>query len=322
MGGFYGQFVGWGEESTAGTPVARTAFAKAHSGTVVDMAVPRVSHDVVGARSPQRYVDGNRSASGKLILPASYQGLGLLLKHALGSVVDAGSGPSYTHTFKLLDTAPPATGGAGGSKPALTIETMAALPDAGSESFIATAALISRLSLNWRAGEPLKLEFEYVAVNAPQGAKSGSPTYADLDTYLIKASQVAATLDGSAANLRAVSITLDQGLRAADAYLGSAYVRSAYAGPARSLTGTIEKFWEAKAQYDKFESGASVPLVLTATGPTNHSLVITIPKAVYTGKTPDYAHGGELPQSLPFQGLDDATDTMLKIVSTNTVATT
>ena len=104
--------IAFGEEATWGTEVARTVSQRLISTTLQTRAEYTPLPHLVGAATGQR-VKGesfqvSEKTSGDNVAVAAFEGgaLGILLKHAMGTLVTTGAGPTYTHTFTLAQALP------------------------------------------------------------------------------------------------------------------------------------------------------------------------------------------------------------------------
>lgn len=331
IGYFYDQYVAFGEETTWATGATPNKFLRYHEGSFLEHVVQQDPHTPLAYADPERFFRKVEKGQGTLILPLSYEGLEKFYKHALGAVVTTGTSTPYTHTFNLAD-GPPFGVGAVTNAVGLTVNMNMALPDSSAEAMKLTGGMVSSAKFNFAVGEEPRVEFGLIGQKVVQGAKTATPTYPDLDTYLVKPSQVTLTVDGSTtagyeASASSVDFTLDNGLDDSAIALGSAYIAQPLRGSDfRSITGTIKRWWDtastptSKAVYDKFISGATGSLVITCTGPSGRLLTVTISKIVYTGQTPKPQKGGRLPYEIPFRALYNASPTALQIVATNSVS--
>ncbi|MDX1388942.1 MAG: hypothetical protein R3344_07110, partial [Acidobacteriota bacterium] len=150
----YDVFAGWAEESVWGTPVARTQFARAYEDAFLRHEVPQNPVTFLGSRDPEQVFSQIERGIGELHIPLVYDGMGKLLKHCMGLVTDAGSGP-YTHTHDLDDNpftraASPLVG--------LTAELHYGLPDSSLESFLLYGGRVRQFGSNMRINEEVKLD--------------------------------------------------------------------------------------------------------------------------------------------------------------------
>lgn len=324
-------FAGWGEEASGawGTPVARAQFARFYpSSKPTHMRDSRpkgyiARRDVEGEFVPPEF------GTGKLIVPLVYSGMGKLFKHLFGAVVDAGAGPSFTHTYTSSDDYP-CTGGSGGNREALTMEWFYGIQESGFESFLLYGGRATGWTLDFRQGEEVRLDSDWIGQQVVQAAKTGAPTFPDYDAHTVKPSQLSIQIDNVSAPIKGFNVVVNPNLKTDDSEMPGQYIQAPYPGATpREITGSIARDYintadasDSRTLYGKFKSGTLAKVVATCTGPTNHSLVFTLAKVRFTGETPEPTLGGQLPTNLPFRAEFDATDTIFKLVETNEVATT
>lgn len=331
---FYGQYIGAGEETTWATAVARTKFAPVFAGAVLAHRRPARPRSELNRRDVTGHFYDAEFGDGSFAFPLSYDGgfLMKILKHTLGIAGVSGAGP-YVHTYTVND-GPPYTGGSVATAHGLTLELHADLPDAGPlESWRMDGAAIQSLALSFQQNQELQGVVTPLGQKVTQVVKTAQATVDaamdDLDTYAVIPSQITLTVDGTSysAVCDRVDLTINPNL-AQIPRLGSVYIRQPRpAAGKRTVTGTLLLDWEAtpsaKTLYDKFLSGATAIVVVTATGPSGRSLVATMSKVRILGDTPPVQEGGVLPVSLPFIAEYNATDSgPIKVVLTNQIATT
>lgn len=310
----YNIFGGVAEQVAYITPVARTQFFRVYGDSDLVHRNPSEPRAHLSKLDPDELFYKVNMGEGNLVIPGQYTGMGKLMKHALGAVVDAGAGPSYTHTFTLTDGLPDY---------GLTAELHKGFSDVGFESKIGTGMKVRTMNVKAQVNEETQFNFGLLGRKVDLGAVSGAPSFTDLDLHAVNPDQIAVTIDAASANVFGVEFTLDNNLRDDRAFLGDAYLAEPKrAAGKRKITGTISKEWDDKTLYEKFISGATAALVITATGPTNYAMEITLNKIRFQDPTEETVEIDEIPQSLPFVAFLDATHTALKIVETNTTATT
>jgi len=95
-------FVGFGEESTAGTEVARSVWYRVSRCTLLAAAeyteVNNLAHVADYATRGESIITRKKLA-GAVAGFMSYRGMGVILKHSLGALATTGAGPTYTHTY-------------------------------------------------------------------------------------------------------------------------------------------------------------------------------------------------------------------------------
>ena len=84
------------------------------------------------------------------------------------------------------------------------------------------------------------------------------------------------------------------------------------------ITGTMTVFFEDSSMLDKFINSTESALSFTLNDQPGNSLLVSIPRLIYTGAPPDVKGIGPITLAMPFQALLDATTTNSNIVITRT----
>jgi hypothetical protein len=326
----YGQFFAVGEETTWGTAVTRTKFAKVMAGSGLHHRADRAKSAKISANvgaDPEGNFDKGQWGEGKIIIPMSLDdGAGLkVLKHLVGSISGtSGAGP-YVHTFKRL-VGPPFTGGAAPTAVALSCELDYELPDAGPlQSRLLAGARVKSGTFAWNAGEEVVLDCDLIGKEVTQVIKTANPTYPVYETYEIKSSAVALNIGGTqyGAVCSGINFTIDNG-HETRIRLGSINSQAPLRRGVSSLSGSIRLDWEAtpssKTLWDLFKSNTSTTIAVVI-GSGNYSFDILLGKVFFNASdlTPDE---GQLQSvEFPFEAYDVANDTAVKIIVTSPNAT-
>ncbi len=325
MSVFYDQYASYGEETAWATGATPNKHTRVKPGARITPRIVRRPHVPLGQAVAERMFDEMESGEASLVIPAAYEGLEKILKHIFGNVATTGAGP-YTHTFTIKSAWPP-NGGAVSAQ-GMTIEGNHEFPDSSLEARRLVGGLVNRADFNFNVNEDVDIATEWIGERVTQIVKTGAPTYPDLDTYLITPHQITFTIDGTAYETIAqgVSLSIAQN-RAAVARLGSRYTARPVRTAAKiDVSGSLRLWWEAgtpstKAIFDKFKSGATASIVITATGPSSRTAVLTLSKVVYMEDSVEMQEGERLPTEWSFACLHDATNTAAKLVLTNQQAT-
>jgi hypothetical protein len=155
-------FVKAGEETTYGTAAGVTVSTRCYSMSLAceqDRSRKTDLSTSNGAFS-ESFFDGFKNCGGGLTIPCLYEGAGIYLKAALGSVTSSAGPAPYTHTYKADTT----------DLPSLTIQAQRG--SNGMEEF--KGCKISQLTLNANAGEEVTMELEIISQDA--NARAGSIT--------------------------------------------------------------------------------------------------------------------------------------------------
>jgi len=324
----YEVFVGWGEETTWGTPVARTLFSRTYGDMKIKHLNPSSPNAWLASRDAEVpiYVSPQKGEM-TMPIPLVYAGDEKLIEHMMGARrTTTGAGP-YVHTYNI-DDAPytrstsPLIG--------LTMEAHLALPDASLGSMLLYGGRCKSFGGTIAAGEEDKLLTEWVGQRVVQAAKTASPTFPAYGSVasspLVRPVQTVITMGPTGSpttqSIYGVEWNVNNNLRDDKHELGSAYISAPRAQGKREITGTLRKEWLSKTLYDAFVAspGTAYAIVATSTGPGNFVLVRRWNNVRFTGETPDPREGEETDQVLPFTAYDDSTYGAFQIVITNDTA--
>jgi hypothetical protein len=153
-----------GVESTAGTAVSRTLSCEINGSTMTSTKTRnvrgRLSHGAAGFAKDE-FVAGV-DVGGTVTLPVAYNGLGMLIRAALGAASSSGTGP-YTHTY-----------GPAAALPSLTIEEI--YGNSG-RSIIYSGCKVNSLGINVVPGAESLWSLDIIGMKAAADGSAGSPSY-------------------------------------------------------------------------------------------------------------------------------------------------
>ena len=153
-----------GVEVTPGTAVSRTKSWPINGSTLTSTRTRnvrgRLSHGT-GGFVKDEFV-ASVEVGGALTIPASYSGLGLLMRAALGAAASSGTGP-YTHTY-----------GPAAALPSLTIEQI--YGDSG-RSILNAGCKVNSLGLSVTPGGEVLWNVDIIGMSAAADGSAGSPSY-------------------------------------------------------------------------------------------------------------------------------------------------
>ena len=327
----FNQFAAIAEETVWGTPVARTKFMKVHEGSSLEQTADReiatIMSGNIGADAEAQFDKGQRG-EGKLVFPVSYDDVaGLtIIKHAFGLYAVTGAGP-YTHTF-TRKVGPPFAAGGTPTATSLSVELNYELPDTNLQARLLEGAMVKTLSLGWEAESEIKAEAEFIGERMTQIAETVSPTYPVYDTYLQKFSQAGIKFDAGGEMASVVigfNMKLDNGFQPL-VTLGSVNTRQPRRRGKGQLSGTIKMLWDGTASqaatmWTKYVANTQTGMIVTLTGPTNYSWVLTIANAKYSASRLTPEEGQLQTVEFDFLALQDPTNSMVKLVASNQTAT-
>jgi hypothetical protein len=302
-----------GEESTWGTEASRTMTIRGKSSTVMARATHEplphlVSAASVGAVQSESF-EAKERTSGTIEAVAGYagNGLGLLLKHAMGTVADAGTGP-YTHTFTMASTLP--TG----------LSACQQRGTANAEEFY--GGKVSKLVLSVEAGKPMFVMADMVFKNA--GARAAaSPSLPALASFTPVLHNEAGNLAFNSVNYspRNFKLTIDNGLDSDGVHeLGTLYIAEPDRGDYVNVTIECDLVYRTDALYTAHLAKTAANVTLTFTS-GSMSLAFTLHNAILEKCEDPISAAGYITQSVRWRGYADASNSGLAIVLTNNTAT-
>lgn len=311
--GLSGQF-GFKAEATWGTGVTVDRFLPMIS-EQMEAKVGRLDSDSIYAgrlvRDSEQWDEGAIEAGGSIELDVYTFGMGLLWKHALGSVVTAGAGP-YVHTFTP------------GSLDGLGLTVQVGKPDRSGTvrpwNFLGTKVKDWELSVDAGAAAKLKLGLSSSTVD-----KDGTPA---LQAFAPPAAlarlkwshATVATLHGVSPKIKSLSIKGTNGIQDDRLFLGSRTIEEQDEVELREYTAEAEVEFANETLYDAFALATEGDLALTLTR-GSASLAIT-GNCRLDGGSPVVEGRGKLMQKIPCTFVGDGTDAdALTIVATNTDST-
>lgn len=289
-------FISLGEESTFGTAVSVTDHFRLidESINVEDGYNLRQYLSTAVARQKIR---NKRNVSGSFTIPASYGGIGLLLKHVLGDVSTAGSGP-YTHT--ITDAAIP-TG--------LTIQVDRDTSGVGGSSAYKFAGCqISALNFSQSMEEELQISAEIMGKTVTNVA-AATPSYPSA-TYADWTAVTAVTFDGTTFTAREIEVGISNDLRA-DGYILGDRERQHLGRKGGTVTMKFNGEYDKLDFFTDYIGGTTGTAVATWSDGTN-SLSFSLANACIQNSNPNASDADDIVYDLEMEGdLDDLTVTLV-----------
>lgn len=304
LGFGYNAWLGFGTESTYGTPVTRVSFLEINNESLA------AEDDVVDGNSTysltkdkDNYIQGRKKVGGGIEFDLRNQGAETLLKAALGthSYIAAGTDAAdgTTHTFGIADALP--TG--------LTMEVNRDVC-----SFVYHGCKINELTLNGDNEGIVKASATIIAEDEGT-ATASTPTFSTSDYY--KFSQCVISLASGTRNAKGFSITLNNNLTDDRFHLGSRYIKEPQRAGRVEVSGEIELEFDGTTDWTMFNSAGTGAFTATYTGDVitgtiTNNMVITCPYIRFTKATPNVSDSGPISLTLPFQGYSDGSTTALR----------
>lgn len=271
-------YLGFGQETVYGTPVARVNFLEINDENmgVDEPKIESAALAQVGIRST-KVAQGMISTGGDFNFDASYAGWERLLKHVCGNIVssrpDVTSSPTvWDHTFTIADQLP--TG--------LTIEVFRGTETFLTEpnkAFVYAGCLISNMNISCGADDLMKIGVNVMGQQEARAAKS-TPVY-DNSTLAVFHQ---GTLKWNDSDVEAHSFSLDiNNSLEMRAKLGSRLTRQPKRSGKLDVSGSFQAEFINWDQYDDFRAATNRAIVIQFIGPViinSFSNQITITLAV------------------------------------------
>lgn len=303
--------IGLGEEVTAGTAVSRTVSGRINSTTVQGKVTREVVGHLYGSAGTVANVmdqfDVSKDVGGDIVFPVTYQGgiLGVLLKHAMGGLVDAGAGP-YTHTYTLS-----------GSLPAgLTVAVERGVGGLGDQ--VVNGCKVSLLELSVQPGQVMQGRATLLGMDF--AARTGDSPVALATPYYVKHNHSGSLGFNSATYaVRSFTVRINNNLEAIRE-LGTLAATEINRSQFQSVEFDIELVARSDSPYAAHTAGTQADATLTFTDGTR-SMAITLHNAVIMTYDDPINGPGYITQRLMLRGFGDGTKHGLGIVVTNGLAT-
>jgi hypothetical protein len=306
-------WVGFGVESTYGTPVARTTFFEFMSeGVKLDQG--REARSSLRGRSRNRRGQKKHAVAGSIETQMQVNGMELLLKHAIGSDVITGTNP-YTHTFSLTRALPVG----------LSLEVNRDSSNIGAtSSFLYDGCQISKMTLKHAVGDFLKVTWDLVGEGDSSLVAVSTPTFAVFTGF--DWPDFVCTINSVNVNVKSLDeLVLDNNL-ATDRYNLGANKRKGLGGNGnRSISAkiTVEfaslvelNYWRAQNNYAVSLQWSAVIAAQTC------ALTINFLNAEFTEGEPNVSDAGPITLQLAFDAyISSVEGDEIAVTLINTTAT-
>lgn len=313
--------LGIAEEVTPGTIVTPDRFFEFTSESLA-LDIERIESE--GLRPNRRnlgtsdWAAGRQGVSGDIELEVQPNGLGVLLKHMLGSVATTTPGGAtnarlHTATIGALD---------GDS---LTIQVGRTGVDGTTRAFTYAGCKINEWELSAEVDWFLSLTLGIDGMSESTATGLATASYPAVNVPLVW-TQGAITVGGSAFDVTSFSLSGSNNL-AVDRYFISATTpgtkRQQLEHELREYTGTLEAEFTDLTAYNRFVNGTHAAVTATFTGALiegalNYSVTVTLPSVRFDGETPTVGGEGIIGVSLPFRVLGE--DMSIAVQNTDTAA--
>ncbi len=256
-------FIGLAEETTYGTPVASTKFLDIVSESLAEREA-RLESAALGRVGilNTRFVQGQKSVEGDIVIEATFDGWELLAKHGFGSVATTQPDPTnaaagYQHVFTIADQLP--TG--------LTIEAFrdsSQFVTEPNKSFQYSGCKIESLTFENSAEDLLRVTASIMGQDEARVAK-GSESFSS--EKVIPYHQGVLTWDGTDIEVEDWSISLNNNLGTRPK-LNSRVTREPVRDAKLEVVGSFTTEFSSWAQYDDFRNATEREMIITYTGDT------------------------------------------------------
>jgi hypothetical protein len=258
-------FIGIGEESTYGTAVARTRFYELLSESVEEQ-IERIESAAIrsGRRTLHRRAAGVKRVTGSFELELAPQGIGVLLKHCLGSVSTTGTNP-YTHTL---------TPGALNGK-SLSIEIAREFSTGTVTSHLFEGCKIIKWGISCEVNQWAKLKLDVVGEEATISQSPSSVTYPTGWSPFTFVHGTVTTIGGTSYDLSSFSIDVDNGLQVDRFFLGANRQKEPLEAKLREIKGSLTTPYANDTLLNQLRNGTEAQLVVTFNAGASAQLTVT-----------------------------------------------
>lgn len=314
-GGLASQF-GMVDETTFGTSPTVTRFLEFNSETL-SQTIGRI--DSSGLRSGRRverttqWVAGKKDVTGDVDFEFQQQGMGLLLKHALGAVVSSqpnvGSNPTvWEHKFTV---------GATDGK-SFTCQKGVGDDSGTVRAFTYAGCKISKWDLSVAVDGLLMFKPTIDGISESTAVALAAATYAAQSFPLAWIGGTITLPSGATGNVSKFDLAGDN-QQALSRYFMSGSATSAtkkeqLESNLRTYSGSVDVEFQDLSAYNLFVNGTVGTLTAFFQGPNisgtyNYALEVTLPAVRFDGQTPNVPGPGLVTTTLPYVALDDGAGT-------------
>lgn len=310
-------------EDTWGVYKAPTSFIEFTEESLA-LAIERIESPGLRANNrvlrTDRWAAGQKRVEGTVSFEAPSKGLGLWLKHALGSVsitTPSGATNSRLHTHTLGD--PYGLG--------LTVQVGRPMSNGTVTPFSYTGCKIDQITLSNSVDEFLVVECEVVGedeITSESLASASYPTGVQLFNWTQGVISIAGSSVGVVTDF---SVTVANNHKADRYFLGAATMSEPIIAGMTEVTGSMTVEFDSMTNYNRFVNGtiAAVTAKWTAATAIESTFFpyveVSLPDVRFDGTTPAVAGPDVLSIELPFKALYDGTDQPITI-TTQTADTT
>jgi len=301
-------FLRVGEESSWGTEQATTTQdIKVISSTLqVVQERERTTHLSVPTSGMQSGTfEGFRNAGGSIEIPAYYDGIGVLIKAALGALTTTGGSAPYVHTYTPASTLP-----------SLTIQFQRGTNLADSrEDFLGMK--VNTMTISAEAGSEMTISFDLIGKDADARAGnivSDFPAHDEVLHFEAGSLSLGSSFAPTSLDIRSFELTLSNAIDRRN-LLGSKLTGEPVFTDLREVTMSVTCDVTDNTLYNASLSGTQddVSLQFTRTADTNHHFKMTLSNATIEDYNDNITAFGRVERTFTFRGTANATNAGLTI---------
>jgi hypothetical protein len=288
-------FLRVGEESSWGTEQATTTQdIKVISSTLqVVQERERTTHLSVPTSGMQSGTfEGFRNAGGSIEIPAYYDGIGVLIKAALGSLTTTGGSAPYTHTYTPAST----------------------LADSR-EDFLGMK--VNTMTISAEAGSEMTISFDLIGKDADARAAnivSDFPSHDEILHFEAGSLSLGSSFAPTSLDIRSFELTLSNAIDRRN-LLGSKLTGEPVFTDLREVTMSVTCDVTDNTLYNASLAGTQddISLQFTRTADTNHHFKMTLSNATIEDYNDNITAFGRVERTFTFRGTANATNAGLTI---------
>lgn len=303
--------LGMVDETTFGTSPTVTRFLEFNNETVqqiiarIDSSGLRVGRRV--ERSTQ-WVVGRKNVTGDIELEWQQQGMGLFLKHIMGTIASSqpnvGSNPTV---WEHKGTVGPLDG------KSFTLQLAMASADGVQRAFTYAGCKIAKWDLSCAVDGLLLIKPTIDGISETSATAMAAASYAASSFPLMFSGATITMPSGATGNVSKFDLTGDNGLSLARYFMSSSSAftkKEQLESDLRAYSGSIDVEFDDLSAYNLFVNGTLGSMTAffqgsNISGIYNYALEITMPAVRFDGTSPDVSGPGIVTMSMPFIALDD-----------------
>jgi hypothetical protein len=249
--------------------------------------------------------EGFRNAGGSIEIPAYYDGIGVLIKAALGSLTTTGGSAPYTHTYTPASTLP-----------SLTIQFQRGTNLADSrEDFLGMK--VNTMTISAEAGSEMTISFDLIGKDADARAAnivSDFPSHDEILHFEAGSLSLGSSFAPTSLDIRSFELTLSNAIDRRN-LLGSKLTGEPVFTDLREVTMSVTCDVTDNTLYNASLAGTQddISLQFTRTADTNHHFKMTLSNATIEDYNDNITAFGRVERTFTFRGTANATNAGLTI---------